>query len=125
MLDVVYWQSERWDYQTYSSESDSAKNKPKSARRKSTSVKTAVTPLTVVILLAQKIAHMCQRWKASVQMTQSSEMLHTWLGKGHDYVTTLGIWLADIGVIAPPNGNKPRDVLISSLDEFDQLVKKN
>ena len=55
----------------------------------------------------------------------STAMLQTWLGKGHDYVTTLGIWLADIGVIAPPNGNKPRDVLISNLDEFDQLAKKN
>lgn len=53
----------------------------------------------------------------------STAMLQTWLGKGHDYVTSLGVWLADIGIIGPANGSKPRDVFITSLDEFDQLTK--
>ena len=55
----------------------------------------------------------------------STALLQTYLGRGHNYVTSLGTWLADIGVIAPPNGsNKPREVLISSLEEFDQLADK-
>lgn len=55
----------------------------------------------------------------------STALLQTYLGRGHNYVTSLGTWLADIGVIAPPNGsNKPREVLISSLEEFDQLATK-
>lgn len=52
----------------------------------------------------------------------STAMLQTYLGKGHGYVSGLAIWFEDIGVIGPQNGNKPRDLLITSLDEFDALV---
>lgn len=52
----------------------------------------------------------------------STAMLQTYLGKGHGFVSGLAIWFEDIGVIGPQNGNKPRDLLISSMDEFDQLA---
>ncbi|MBR3132210.1 DNA translocase FtsK 4TM domain-containing protein [Candidatus Saccharibacteria bacterium] len=52
----------------------------------------------------------------------STASLQTWLGKGHGFVAGLAIWLEEIGVIGPQNGNKPRDVLISSMEEFDQLA---
>lgn len=52
----------------------------------------------------------------------STAMLQTYLGKGHGFVSGLAIWLEEIGVIGPQNGNKPRDVLISSMDEFDELA---
>ncbi len=51
----------------------------------------------------------------------STAMLQTYLGKGHGFVSGLAIWFEEIGVIGPQNGNKPRDVLISSIEEFDQL----
>ena len=53
----------------------------------------------------------------------STAMLQTYLGKGHGFVSGLAIWFEEIGVIGPQNGNKPRDVLISSMDEFDQLAQ--
>jgi len=52
----------------------------------------------------------------------STASLQTWLGKGHGFVSGLAIWLEEIGVIGPANGHKPRDVLITSMDEFDQLA---
>ena len=52
----------------------------------------------------------------------STAMLQTYLGKGHGFVSGLAIWLEEIGVIGPQNGNKPRDVLISSMEEFDNLT---
>ena len=52
----------------------------------------------------------------------STAMLQTYLGKGHGFVSGLAIWFEEIGVIGPQNGNKPRDLLISSMEEFDQLV---
>jgi hypothetical protein len=51
-------------------------------------------------------------------------MLQTYLGKGHGFVSGLAIWFEEIGVIGPANGNKPRDVLISSLDEFDEMANQ-
>ena len=53
----------------------------------------------------------------------STAMLQTYLGKGHGFVSGLAIWFEDIGVIGPQNGNKPRDVLVTSMDEFDQLAQ--
>lgn len=50
----------------------------------------------------------------------STASLQTWLGKGHGFVSGLAIWLEEIGVIGPANGHKPRDVLISSMEEFDE-----
>ena len=52
----------------------------------------------------------------------STAMLQTYLGKGHGFVSGLAIWFEDIGVIGPQNGNKPRDLLITSMDEFDELT---
>ena len=54
----------------------------------------------------------------------STAMLQTYLGKGHGFVSGLAIWFEEIGVIGPQNGNKPRDLLISSLEEFDQLANQ-
>lgn len=53
----------------------------------------------------------------------STAMLQTYLGKGHGFVSGLAVWFEEIGVIGPQNGNKPRELLISSLDEFDQLAQ--
>ena len=53
----------------------------------------------------------------------STAMLQTYLGKGHGFVSGLAIWLEEIGVIGPQNGNKPRDLLITSMDEFDNLAQ--
>lgn len=52
----------------------------------------------------------------------STASLQTWLGKGHGFVSGLAIWLEEIGVIGPANGHKPREVLITSIDEFDELA---
>lgn len=52
----------------------------------------------------------------------STAMLQTYLGKGHGFVSGLAIWFEEIGVIGPQNGNKPRDLLISSMEEFDSLA---
>ncbi|MBR0372822.1 DUF87 domain-containing protein [Candidatus Saccharibacteria bacterium] len=52
----------------------------------------------------------------------STAMLQTYLGKGHGFVSGLAIWFEEIGVIGPQNGNKPRELLISSMEEFDQLT---
>ena len=54
----------------------------------------------------------------------STAMLQSYLWKGHAYVSELANWLESIGVIGPVNGTKPRDVLISSMDEFDALVEE-
>ena len=54
----------------------------------------------------------------------STAPLQTWLGKGRDYITSLGIWLADNGIIEPSSDFKKLcDVFITSLDEFDQIMK--
>ncbi len=55
----------------------------------------------------------------------STASLQTWLGKGHGFVSGLAIWLEEIGVIGPANGHKPRDVLITSMEEFDQLTNNS
>lgn len=54
----------------------------------------------------------------------SPALLQTWLGKGCEYVTNLGVWLADNGIIETTSDfKKPSNVLITSLDEFDQIMK--
>ncbi len=52
----------------------------------------------------------------------ATSMLQTRLSKGHGFVSGLAFWLEDIGVIGPKNGNKSREVLIHSMEEFDQLA---
>lgn len=52
----------------------------------------------------------------------STSLLQQYLGKGHAWVSGMALWLGDIGVIGPQNGNKPREMLISSLEEFDKLA---
>lgn len=53
----------------------------------------------------------------------SSSILQVKLNKGHGWVTNLEFWLEHLDVIGPMNGNKPRDLLITSMDEFDELAK--
>ena len=53
----------------------------------------------------------------------STSMLQAKLDKGYGWVTNLEFWLEHLGVIGPMNGNKPRDLLIASMDEFDELTK--
>lgn len=52
----------------------------------------------------------------------STAYLQTRLGKGHIAMRTLEKWLDELGVLGEPNGNKPRDVLIHSVEEFDKLT---
>ena len=66
------------------------------------------------------------RAAVEIMLTQgkfSTSMLQTRLGKGHGFVSGLALWLEEIGAIGPENGHKPRDVLIKSMDEFDELVQ--
>ena len=52
----------------------------------------------------------------------STSLLQTYLSKSHGFVSGLAVWFEEIGVIGPANGNKPRDILVKSLDEFDELA---
>ena len=52
----------------------------------------------------------------------STSLLQTYLSKSHGFVSGLGVWLEEIGVIGPANGNKPRDLMIQSMEEFDELA---
>lgn len=53
----------------------------------------------------------------------STSLLQTYLSKSHGYVSGLGVWLEELGVIGPVNGTKPRELLISSMEEFDELAQ--
>ena len=53
----------------------------------------------------------------------STGMLQTRLSKGHGWVSGLGYWLEDIGVVGPTRGTKPRDLLITSMEEFDERAQ--
>ena len=53
----------------------------------------------------------------------STANLQVYLSKGHAYVNRLAIWLEQIGVIGPQNGNKARDLLITSMEEFDEKAR--
>lgn len=55
----------------------------------------------------------------------SSSILQAKLDKGHGWVTNLEFWLEHLDVIGPMNGNKPRDLLITSMGEFNKLATKN
>ncbi len=52
----------------------------------------------------------------------STGMLQTRLSKGHGWVSGLGFWLEDIGVVGPTRGTKPRELLIQSMEQFDELA---
>ena len=52
----------------------------------------------------------------------STSLLQTYLSKSHGYVSGLGVWLEELGVIGPVNGTKPRELLITSMEEFDDLA---
>lgn len=54
----------------------------------------------------------------------STAMLQTYLGKGHNFVMGLAVWLEEIGVIGPLKDNKPRDLLIGSMEEFDSKAEE-
>ena len=55
----------------------------------------------------------------------STANLQVYLSKGHAYVNRLAIWFEQIGVIGPANGNKPRDLLITSMEEFDEKARES
>lgn len=52
----------------------------------------------------------------------STSLLQTYLSKSHGYVSGLGVWLEELGVIGPVNGTKPRELRITSMEEFDDLT---
>lgn len=52
----------------------------------------------------------------------STSLLQTYLSKSHGYVSGLGVWLEELGVIGPVNGTKPRELLITSMEEFDSIA---
>ncbi len=52
----------------------------------------------------------------------STSLLQTYLSKSHGYVSGLGVWLEELGVIGPVNGTKPRELLITSMEEFDEMT---
>ena len=52
----------------------------------------------------------------------STAMLQTYLGKGHRFVSDLAAWFEEIELIGPQNGNKPRDMLVKNMQEFEQLA---
>ncbi len=52
----------------------------------------------------------------------STSLLQTYLSKSHGYVSGLGVWLEELGVIGPVNGTKPRELLITSMEEFDEIT---
>ena len=52
----------------------------------------------------------------------STSLLQTYLSKSHGYVSGLGVWLEELGVIGPVNGTKPRELLITSMEEFDEMA---
>ena len=54
----------------------------------------------------------------------ATSMLQARIGKGYGYIAGLGYWLESINVIGPVNGTKPRDVLITSMEEFDELANQ-
>ncbi|MBR3248540.1 DNA translocase FtsK 4TM domain-containing protein [Candidatus Saccharibacteria bacterium] len=54
----------------------------------------------------------------------STGALQSRLSKGHGWVSGLGYWLEDIGVVGPTRGTKPRELLINSMEEFDQLAEQ-
>lgn len=53
----------------------------------------------------------------------STSLLQTYLSKSHGYVSGLGVWLEELGVIGPVNGTKPRELLITTMEEFDNLAQ--
>ncbi|MBQ8985473.1 DUF87 domain-containing protein [Candidatus Saccharibacteria bacterium] len=53
----------------------------------------------------------------------STSLLQTYLSKSHGYVSGLGVWLEELGVIGPVNGTKPRELLITTMEEFDNLAR--
>ena len=53
----------------------------------------------------------------------STSLLQTYLSKSHGYVSGLGVWLEELGVIGPVNGTKPRELLITTMEEFDEMTQ--
>lgn len=54
----------------------------------------------------------------------ATSLLQPQLGKGHSFIAGLGLWFEDLGIIGPVNENKPREVLIKSMAEFDKLAEE-
>lgn len=54
----------------------------------------------------------------------SAAMLQTYLGKSFAYVATLANNLEQAGIIGPQINNKPRDMLVFSMDEYDLKIEE-
>ena len=53
----------------------------------------------------------------------STAFLQKQLSKGHGYVSKMALCLEKNGIIGPKNNqNKPRDLLIKSMEEFDEKM---
>lgn len=50
----------------------------------------------------------------------STSIIQTKLGKGHGFVSNLALWLEENEVIGAVNNHYPREMLISSMEEFDK-----
>ncbi|MBR3220471.1 DNA translocase FtsK, partial [Candidatus Saccharibacteria bacterium] len=54
----------------------------------------------------------------------ATSLLQARLGRGYGFVNGLALWLEQIGVIGPVNGTKPREMLITSMEEFDERANQ-
>ena len=50
-------------------------------------------------------------------------LIQTYLGLGNAYVAKMTKWLEEKGVIAPSSGNRPRDLLIKTMAEAEELLR--
>ena len=55
----------------------------------------------------------------------STSMLQTRLGIGYQRAARIIEEMEERGIIGPQNGSKPRDVLISSPEELDELLAES
>lgn len=55
----------------------------------------------------------------------SLPMIQVYLGRSRNYIQRLANWLENLGIIEPANGNESRrKLMISSLDEFDEMINE-
>jgi len=52
-----------------------------------------------------------------------ASQLQNMFNVGHGKVTRIALGLEQMGVVGPAQGTKPRDILIGSIEEFDELVE--
>jgi predicted PurR-regulated permease PerM len=54
----------------------------------------------------------------------SSSNIQMHMGRSYSWTSGLAVWLEDLGAVGPSEGRRPRDMLVSSMKEFDELAKK-